>query len=128
MKKLERKFLKDKKRQVKFRTDVDIFSPLDTRDYTVSKAIAMAEAPLPEEYMVDGKVTVLNQGSVGSCVAHAIAAALGYGEYKAGFKNYHNYSRGYIYANRAIGSEGMITREAIKSVHKSGDCLYDTFP
>lgn len=128
MKKADRKFLKDRKRQAKFKIDFDIFSPLDTRDYTVERVMDMAEAPLPEEYHVEGNVAIMSQGVIGSCVAHAISAALGYGEFKAGFKNCHNYSRGYIYANRENGTEGMITRDAIKSVNKSGDCLYSTFP
>lgn len=128
MKRAEKRFLKDQKLQAKFRTDLDIFSPEDTRDYTVKKVMDMAEAPLPEEYRTTGKVAVLNQGSIGSCVAHAISTAMGYGEFRSGFKSCNDYSRGYIYANRETGSEGMITRDAIKSVNKKGDCLYPTFP
>ena len=50
-------------------------SPPDDRDYTV-ETVALAAAPIPEEYVMQG-MTVLNQGSVGSCVAHACATAMG---------------------------------------------------
>lgn len=40
-------------------------SPEDKRDYTV-ETVSLAEAPLPEEYIVSG-MKILNQGAIGSC-------------------------------------------------------------
>ena len=54
----------------------------DPRDYTLEKVSVMSAAPLPEEYRTEGKVPVLNQGTNSDCVAHAIAVASAYGQYK----------------------------------------------
>lgn len=127
----EKKFLKDKELEAQFfHGDACLPSPEDVRDYTPD-TIALAAAPLPEEYRTEGKVRILNQGVVGSCVSHAISTAMQYGEYKAGFKSTHDFSRGMIYANRKdtdYQGEGMYPRQALKSVNHDGDCLYDTFP
>lgn len=67
----------------------------------------------------------------GNCVAHALASACAFGEYKAGFNYHHDFSRGFIYANRRdtdYQGEGMIMREALKQLNHEGDCLYPTFP
>ena len=85
---------------------------------------------IPEEYVIQEKMKVLNQGSVGSCVAHACATALGYGEKKAGLIS-HDYSRGFIYGNRRETDhqgEGMYIRQALKQLNHCGDCLYEDFP
>lgn len=109
-----------------------LFSPEDNRDYSLEDAeVPMCAAAFPEEYRTEGKMPVLNQGVTSECVAHAIATAMGYGEYKAGFKNAHNFSRGMIYGNREdnhFQGEGMYTREALRQVNHYGDCMYDTFP
>ena len=108
-------------------------SPDDDRDFTPAMATAATETeePLPSTYRTEGKVKILNQGSVGSCVAHAIATAMAYGEYKAQFSTAHDFSRGFIYGNRLDSDyqgEGMYPREALKSCNKEGDCLYNDFP
>lgn len=109
-----------------------IFSPEDKRDYTLEDAeVPMCAAVLPDSYRTEGKMPVLNQLTSSMCVGHAIATAMGYGEYKVGFKNAHNFSRAMIYANRRptdYQGEGMMTREALRQTNHHGDCLYDSFP
>ena len=103
-------------------------SPYDSRDYTVS-TVSLAEAELPEEYLVEG-MKVLDQGSIGSCVAHACATAMGYGEIKSGIAA-HDFSRGFIYGNRRESDwqgEGMYVRQALKQLNHNGDCEYKEFP
>ena len=119
---------KDQKIFKKYFTDGCQPSPLDVRDYTIDM-VAMAEAPLPDTYLCNG-MAVLNQGLVGSCVAHACATAMGYGEKKSGNKA-HDFSRGYIYGNRKETDhqgEGMYIRQALKQLNHCGDCQYDDFP
>ena len=60
-------------------------SPEDNRDYTLDKLCMMSaleEDQIPEEYRTEGNVPVLNQGINSDCVAHAIAVATAYGQYK----------------------------------------------
>ena len=120
---------KDKKLFEKYFIDGCLPSPPDDRDYTID-TVALAAAPLPEEYLCDG-MKVLDQGSVGSCVAHACATAMGYGEKKGGMKNVHDFSRGFIYGNRKTSDyqgEGMYVRQALKQLNHCGDCEYNDFP
>ena len=119
---------KDKKLFKKYFVDGCQPSPLDVRDYTI-EMVAMAEAPLPETYLCNS-MKVLNQGSVGSCVAHACATAMGYGEIRGG-NAAHDFSRGYIYGNRKATDyqgEGMYLRQALKQLNHCGDCEYADFP
>lgn len=125
-----KKQLKDEKIQSKYSIEDYIPSPDDSRDYTVAK-VGLTANVFPEEYRTEGNVKILNQGSIGSCVAHAIATAMAYRELKSGKPTYHNYSRGFIYGNRRdtdYSKEGMITRQALRQVNHDGDCLYSTFP
>ena len=106
-----------------------LVSPEDKRDYTV-EMVSLAEAPLPETYECK-KMPVLNQGSIGSCVAHSCATALGYGELKSGISKPHDFSRGFIYGNRKATDyqgEGMHIRQALKQLNHCGDCQYKDFP
>lgn len=104
----------------------------DSRDWgidTVAKSINVVE--LPETYRTEGEVAVLNQGMYSTCVAHAIAAAMGYGEFKLGYDTYTDFSRGFIYGNRSNSDyqgEGMMIREALKHLNHEGDCVYGDFP
>ena len=91
---------------------------------------ALEEDQIPEEYRTEGKVPVLNQGINSDCVAHAIAVATAYGQYKVQ-KNFNDFSRGYIYGNRRATDyqgEGMYVRQALKNFNHDGDCLNVTFP
>lgn len=101
-------------------------SPIDERDF-----IACTGAPrtFPKEYLAD-KTGVLNQGSIGSCVAHSCATAMAQGEENQ-VHAHNDYSRGYIYGNRQpldSQGEGMIMRQALKNLNHFGDVLYEDFP
>ena len=108
-------------------------SPPDDRDYTLDRICALSmeeDAPLPEEYLLEGNIPVLNQGICSDCVAHAIATATAYGQYKAEGK-FNDFSRGYIYGNRRstdYQGEGMYVRQALKNFNHDGDCLTTKFP
>jgi C1A family cysteine protease len=104
-------------------------SPEDKRDFTI-ETVALSALPLPKVFISSG-MKVLNQGSVGSCVAHACATAMGYGELKSGMKIAHDFSRGFIYGNRKTTDhqgEGMYIRQALKQLNHCGDCQYAEFP
>lgn len=58
-------------------------SPPDDRDYTLETVCAVEDTELPDEYRTEGNVPVLNQGANSDCVAHAIAVATAYGQYKS---------------------------------------------
>lgn len=103
-------------------------SPEDKRDYKVEDVVKAVVA-LPEEYESKG-TAILNQGSVGSCVAHSCATTMMTCEEKE-LNSHNDYSRGYIYANRAatdFKGEGMYPRQALKQLNKYGDVLYEDFP
>jgi len=73
--------------------------------------------------------TIKNQGEIRSCVGHALASSREIGE--ALQKHICEFSPGYIYANReehTYFDEGMIPREAIASLKKSGVPRYQLFP
>lgn len=105
-------------------------SPPDDRDYTTETVCLMAQEVFPEEYRTEGNIPVINQKNTSSCVAHALAVATAYGQYKTS-GTYENLSRGYIYGNRRgtdYQGEGMHTRQALKQLNHCGDCLQTTFP
>lgn len=122
--KKDKKILKNKKFEL-------VDSPIDERDYTLATLNIPSTKEIPKTYILPNKVKILNQGSIGSCVAHAIATAMSYGEYKAKFNNVHDFSRGFIYGNRGLidyHGEGMYIRYALKQCNKEGDVLYKDFP
>ena len=96
-----------------------LVSPFDIRDYKI--AVTAREFPasfsLPE-------VSVKDQGSTGSCVAHACSSVI----------EYHNkrqegtdivFSTEFIYGYRPLGyyvGSGMYIRDALKTIQKVGDC------
>jgi len=94
-----------------------IFSPVDVRDYRQSEAAMAME--IPESYSVElGKVK--SQGSICSCVAHALSEILEYSWREQGLEM----SVGYIYGNRRTSSykeEGMVVRDALKAIQQYGD-------
>jgi hypothetical protein len=97
----------------------NLVSPVDVRDY---KLATVAEE-FPETFVLP-TVSVKNQGSVGSCVAHACSTVV----------EFHNkrqentdtvFSTEFIYGYRPAGyyvGEGMYIREALKTLQKVGDC------
>lgn len=105
-------------------------SPPDDRDYTAETVCLMAQESFPEEYRTEGNIPVLNQGVNSDCVAHSLAVATAYGQYKVD-GNYNDLSRGYIYGNRSATDyqgEGMYIRQALKHLNHEGDCFNQTFP
>jgi hypothetical protein len=94
-------------------------SPIDVRDYK----IAVTTQDFPKTFSLP-TVTIKNQGSIGSCVAHACSSLV----------EYHNkrqentsivFSTEFIYGYRPIGyyvGEGMYVRDALKTLQKVGDC------
>ena len=126
----EKKFNKDLKIQNK-KIFGYIPSPEDKRDYSLQTVGVCTATVIPEEYMPEKTTPILNQGSVGSCVAHALATTMAYGELHSARGVSTNWSRGFIYGNRALldySGEGMIARQALKQLQKEGDCVYNTFP
>lgn len=101
-------------------------SPKDVRDYRIQVATAQQ---FPEEFELK-TVTVKNQGQVGSCVAHSLSEVVEYFN-KIQHSSTAKMSTGYIYGNRRDSvweNEGMITRDALKSLTKYGDVTYQEFP
>ena len=98
-----------------------LVSPFDARDYKVT--VTTEEFP---EIFVLPEVSVKNQGSVGSCVAHACSSLV----------EFHNkrqentdivFSTEFIYGYRPLGyyvGEGMYIRNALKTLQDVGDCPY----
>lgn len=102
-----------------------IFSPKDIRDYRIKKADMAQE--FPEEFELE-LPNVKNQGSVGSCVAHAIATTI---EYHDRDLDPEPKSVGYIYGNRRMTTHlgiGLVTRDALKTTCQYGDVSFAKFP
>ena len=91
--------IRDKKimSKMKLLAPEEIFSPEDNRDFH-QEDVMKATLILPEEYLAP-QTPILNQGAVGSCVAHALATCLAQGQ-EAIFETSDDFSRGFIYANR----------------------------
>lgn len=93
----------------------------DVRDYKL-KASAVCAADLPSEYTCEIKAKVKNQGSVNSCVAHAMASIL---EHHDGGEN--KLSTNFIYGGQYSicnrEGAGMYLRDACKIVNTYGDPL-----
>ena len=97
----------------------NLVSPFDVRDYK----IATTRREFPETFVLP-EVTVKNQGSTNSCVAHACSSVV----------EFHNkrqegtdtiFSTEFVYGYRPAGyyvGEGMYIRDALKTLQKVGDC------
>ena len=104
-----------------------IFSSLDVRDY---KAVCTAS---PKSFQKEFELPIIrikSQGSVGSCVAHALSSVVEYFNYIQ-----HNIktlmSTGYIYGNRRKSTHkgsGMIIRDALSTLKDYGDVEDKDFP
>jgi C1A family cysteine protease len=102
-----------------------LFSKPDVRDYTASTELS----EFPKEFELD-MPKVKYQGSVGSCVAHALSTVVEYFNKKETGK-YEEMSTGYIYGNRRMTTykgSGMYTRDAVSTVAKYGDVPNSYFP
>lgn len=102
-----------------------LFSIPDLRDYYAKSD----RVDFPTTYELT-MPEVKNQGSVGSCVAHALAlTAEFYNVKETGVPM--TLSTGYIYGNRLLSTHkgsGMYTRDAIKTMTRFGDVPYEDFP
>lgn len=101
-------------------------SPIDVRDYRIACA---SNVEFPTEFELE-MPKVKNQGSVGSCVAHAISTVVEYFSCLQGDES-KEMSVGYIYGNRTNTEHkdsGMITRAAIAVTCEYGDVVKTAFP
>lgn len=92
---------------------------VDIRDYTINKAMARA-ASYPESFSLDCGTRIKDQGSVGSCVAHATSEIM---EYHLGpeVKLSTNFIYGIHYKLFGSKGPGMFLREACKIIKDYGD-------
>lgn len=106
-----------------------IISDRDIRDYRIAASdVANASLTFPDRFELE-MPPVKNQGTVGSCVAHALAETIEFFNAKSGLQE--DMSVGYIYGNRRNTDHmgyGMITRDAIKAVCSDGDVPHYMFP
>lgn len=97
----------------------NLVSPFDIRDYK----IAVTSTEFPDTFVLP-EVTVKNQGSTGSCVAHACSSVVEFHNKRQENTNT-VFSTEFIYGYRPIGyyiGEGMYIRDALKTLQKVGDC------
>ena len=100
-------------------------SSYDARDYKIK-----ADSEFPEEFELPYKVSVKNQGSKPTCVAHAVSSLVEYYNLVE-TKKYRKFSTNFIYGTRDIGyyiGDGMCIRDALKTIRKYGDCYYSDCP
>lgn len=96
-----------------------LVSPYDARDYKIA---CISSIEFPTEFSLDN-VTVKDQGSTGSCVAHACSSIVEYHNKKQE-ENNTMFSTEFIYGYRPTGyyvGEGMHIRDALKTLRKCGD-------
>lgn len=97
----------------------NLVSPYDVRDY---KLATVTDTEFPEVFELT-EVAVKDQGSVGSCVAHACSSVVEYHN-KRQEKTATMFSTEFIYGYRPAGyyvGEGMYLRDALKTLQKVGD-------
>ena len=102
-----------------------IKSPYDVRDYQI-----VAGKDFPETFELPKKVNIKNQWAKPTCVAHALSSLVEYHNLIETGK-YRKFSTEFIYGTRDIGyyiGDGMVIRDALKTVHKYGDCYYIDCP
>lgn len=110
--------------------DAVIDSPYDSRDYNINSIMDVSGMELPSAYRTQTTVPVLSQGSIGCCVACALASSRYIQEELLEGKT-DKFSVNYIYGNRLdtdYQGSGMIPREALKTILDYGDCLWEVFP
>lgn len=104
-----------------------IKSPKDVRDYMYQPIAMAVEYPKKFELSIN---RIKNQGSVGSCVAHALSSMIEYFNKKQLHAD-DEMSVGFIYGNRTTSihrGPGMVIRDALKAVLKNGDVPNTLFP
>lgn len=104
-----------------------IDSPKDERDFIYNPACANQQE-LPKSFCIDYKYPILNQGQIGSCVAHSLSELKSYID---SVDKDNMYSIGFIYSNRKeddFVGHGMIPRQALSNLVSNGDCFHNDFP
>ena len=102
--------------------------PIDIRDAKMAKATAVEDTSLPRIYEGTPPVKMKDQGAVGSCVAHGTSETVEHLNVLATGR-YLEFSTGFIYGNKEDkNSEGMVIRDALKFINKTGDVLESDFP
>ena len=102
-----------------------IKSPYDARDYQI-----VAGKDFPETFELPKKVNIKNQWTKPTCVAHALSSLVEYHNLIETGK-YRKFSTEFIYGTRDIGyyiGDGMVIRDALKTVQKYGDCYHADCP
>ena len=106
-----------------------ISSPVDNRDYTLNNLATSLNSTLPASYRISVKPPLFSQGSIGCCVACALAyCRYIQEELQEGTAN--KFSVNYIYGNRLSSDnqdEGMVPRQALKTLTDYGDCHWGDF-
>lgn len=109
---------------MEFKVNGFIPSPVDPRDFRLAYG-AVDYDNLPEEWQPDmHSFQIHNQGAINSCVGHALT-----GQYE--IHGTPNMAYGYIYGDRRYtdhAGEGMITRDAIKTLQKDGVPTLKSYP
>ena len=99
-------------------------SPIDLRDYKIK---APRETEYPEEFCLEKKMKIKDQGQISSCVAHTYSTILEYHE-----EGKTDLSTNFIYGiqKKVCDAEGpgMTFIEASKIVKEYGDMLYTDCP
>lgn len=106
-----------------------INSPIDDRDYVLDSLVTSSGTGLPASYRTETTVPVFSQGSVGCCVACALAACR-YIQEEMQEGSATQFSVNYIYGNRREYDdqrEGMIPRQALNTLLDFGDCHWNDF-
>lgn len=105
-------------------------SPMDHRDYRLSR-IVKVRTSFPPEYTVPTLIPrPYDQGEIGACVAFALKAIKEMQEL-AERQVFSSFSAAYIYGARDeddYKGEGMIPREALDILRHRGTCLEELFP
>ena len=105
--------------------------PDDEQDYTLDMLVASSdELSLPSSYKTQTTVPVVSQGSIGCCVACALASSR-YIQEELQEGSANKFSVNYIYGNRLSTDsqdEGMVPREALQTLLRRGDCHWSDFP
>ena len=101
-------------------------SKFDVRDYKIC-----SRANLPVSYECPEKVRIKNQGSKPTCVAHAASSLIEYHYKRLNNGSNKSFSTEFIYGTRDIGyyvGDGMMIRDALKTLVKYGDCFKTDCP
>jgi len=103
-------------------------SPIDIRDYKLASVTTETDTTIPRIYEGTPPFKIKDQGQVGSCCPHAISETIEHlNVLDTGL--YTEFSTGFIYGNKDDhNSEGVVIRDGLKFVNKTGDVLESDFP